>query len=86
MRGITRNELIQWLVDTDIFEQKIKPVSENQLTVTKLAKLLNTDPKTIRDYRDGKRSKTLTEWSRDKTIDGKAWDYDPATKRYFQLD
>lgn len=86
LRSITPSELIDWMIESDIIKDKLQPVTENQVTVTKLAKILNVDAKTIRDYKDGKRTKTLIEWSRSKTVDRKAWDYDPGTKKYFQVD
>jgi predicted transcriptional regulator len=70
---------------SDLFDEKVKPIDDSQISVTKLSKIMNTSPKTIRDYRDGKRSQTLVEWSKIRDIDGKGWDYDPVTKMYFQV-
>jgi len=86
LRRITRLEFIERLVMSEFFDQKIKPVDDSQVSVTQLAKILNADPKTIRDYRDGKRNQTLVEWSKIKNIDGKGWDYDPDTGKYFQVE
>lgn len=86
LRRTTRKEFIEKLIMSDIFDQKIKPVDDSQVSVTKLAKILNADPKTIRDYRDGKRKETLVEWSKNKNIDGKGWDYNSETGMYFQVD
>lgn len=84
--SITRHELIDKLVNSDSFKQITTTIKDNQVTITKLAKSMNVDPKTIRDYRDGKRNQSLVEWSRTKTLDGKGWEYDPLTKLYFQVD
>jgi predicted DNA-binding ribbon-helix-helix protein len=86
LRRITRGELIERLIVSDVFDQKTKPGDDSQLPVTKLAKRLNADPKTVRDYRDSKRSRSLVEWSKSKDIDGKGWDYSPETGMYFQID
>ncbi|NEP61330.1 MAG: ribbon-helix-helix domain-containing protein [Symploca sp. SIO2G7] len=90
LRCITRNkfivELVEDFLNSASFSQKMELSSETQMGVSKLAKLFSVDPKTIRDYKDGKRGESLMEWSKGKSPDGKAWDYDPASKLYFQID
>lgn len=83
---ITRLELLERLINSETFNQKTKPVDTESIKGNELAQRLGVDPKTIRDYRDGKRGIGLVEWSRTKTVDGKGWDYSPETKLYFQVD
>jgi predicted transcriptional regulator len=78
--------LIERLIDSDVFEQKTTSLDDSHLSVTKLAKRLNADAKTIRDYRDGKRSQSLIEWSRKRDIDGRGWNYSAETNTYVQED
>jgi hypothetical protein len=84
---ITRIELIEKIINSDYFNQLLKPLKpSSSIGITELAKRLGVDPKTIRDYRDGKRKTSLIEWSKTKTIDGKGWEYSPETESYFQVD
>ncbi|NET60318.1 MAG: hypothetical protein F6K47_30495 [Symploca sp. SIO2E6] len=90
LRCITRNEFIETLIEesisSDIFKQRIKLAGQTQMNITNLSKVLGADRKTIKSYKDGNRSESLVEWSRSKSPDGKAWDYDPGSKLYFQVD
>jgi hypothetical protein len=84
---ITRIELIERIINSDYFNQILKPLKpSSSIGITELAKRLGVDPKTIRDYRDGKRKTSLIEWSKTKTMDGKGWEYSPETESYFQAD
>lgn len=86
LSSITRQELIEKIISLENLTQMLKPFDGTSIKVTELSKRLGVSPKTIRDYRDGKRKIGLVEWSRTKTIDGKGWEYSPETDLYFQVD
>lgn len=84
--GVTKESLVENLVNSSFFDKQAQTVLEKFMPVTKLAKRLNVDPKSIRDHRDGKLKPSLVEWTRSKDIDGIGWDYSPELQKYFPVD